>query len=120
MSLDYEGAGFGYYAGYACPGLPWVKDDDIIGIVKYKLPMVSQEIQIFNRSSGSIRVGFSSTAFVESHYLTVAASGSICLQIRTADLYISGAAGQPVEIFASLSVVDRGQMVNLSGSWGGI
>ena len=120
MPLDYESAGFGYYAGYACPGLPWVKDDTLSGVNRYQFPMITQEIKVFNMSSGSINVGFSPTAFVDEHFLTVKASGSLCIPVRIADLYVSGSGGQSVQIFAALSVVDRRQMLVLSGSWDGV
>ena len=112
--LNYESAGFGYYAAYACPGLPWVKCDTVSGIVKYQFPYVSQEIKVMNRGSNPIKVAFTQTGFGSDHYLTVDHEQNF--MVRAADFFVSGS-GQDIELFVGMSIVSRLMMPVISGSW---
>jgi hypothetical protein len=115
MSLGNVGSGFGYYSAYSCPGLPHVDARSISGVYKFAFPSVSQEVRVTNLSSGSMKVGFTLTSFAEGHSLTLLSSGTLEFPIRVADVYVSGSGS--VEVFAALSVVNRLEMPQISGSF---
>lgn len=121
MPLDNTSAGFSNYSSYATPGVPHIESKAVTGIYKFVFPLVTQEIMINNNSNSSIKYGFSDTAFAAGRTCTLLASGSVTLDVRATSLHVSASAGQLVEVFASLSLVNSLQMINnLSGTLPGV
>lgn len=119
MSLDSPSAGFGSYAAFCVPGLPWVTGSLTPGTgMKIEFPYVTHEVQIMNHGAGVCGISFTSSGFSTGNFMTIPTNELVTLPVRIANLYMSGSTN--VDVFASLSFVSRREMPELSGSWAGV
>ena len=119
---------------YQVSGVPWISGSLTLNANsedKYKFPYVTQNIQVINYSSRTIRVHFASKdshsggAITGLHYIELDSDeDSISMDIKCTKLYVStpndsGAAGE-YRVVASLTNIPSGSMADTALTGSGI
>lgn len=107
MSLGNPKSGFAYVPEYQVSALPWVTSSTVpVDGVIHRFPWATQYFVVQNDSANQIKIGFSPSVS-GSKYFPIGVSGSLALDVRIIDLYITGTAGSQYSLFAGLTTIDR-------------
>jgi len=113
MSLGNPKSGFGMVPEYQVSALPWITASTLpVGGVVHRFPWATQYFTLQNDSASVINVGFSPSV-TGSKYFPVGVSGSLSLDVRIVNLYLTGTAGSQYSLFAGLTTIDRTMSPNL-------
>jgi hypothetical protein len=98
---------------YQVSALPWITASTLpVGGVVHRFPWATKYFTLQNDSASVINVGFSPSV-TGSKYFPVGVSGSLSLDVRIVNLYLTGTAGSQYSLFAGLTTIDRTMSPNL-------
>lgn len=107
-------AGFSSVSEYQVSAMPWVTASTITGTKLHRFPWVTRYFVLKNEGPGSMKVSFSETGFSTSNYFNVDTSGSLSLEVRVKELFLSGAGGTAYNLFAGLTTIKSNEAPTLS------
>lgn len=121
MSLNNPYSGANLLAEWQATGTPWLTQSSIPSstTVGYSFATAAKSFRVYNHDSvRSLKVGFTLNGVVGSHYTLVPTSGSLELDARFSQLWLSGSSGQQFSLFVALTGIPTMNFGVLTGSNG--
>lgn len=111
-------AGFNSVNEYQVSSLPWVTSSTITGLKYHRFPWVTKYFVFKNSGNNLMKISFSETGLSTSNYFPVDPTGSLRLDVRIKEIFLSGAGGEEYSLFAGLTTIDEREGVRfLTGSF---